>query len=363
MFDGKFLATLMSLLIAVMIICNFSNKESDKVVETWDIGCPTYAKPYYFGTTPDGGLIDIPNSARWGAMSQTGCEFLGTGPTNAIGTGPNFQKAPPPRMMSSGNGIATYTDHNPEYMAFETTPQKCGMNKMNMVKEGYKEEYGPTGCGNSCGPSTCSSSQLQGGVKPVNIPGNYDEVLATVAPSNMVGNTLPIGSMKVQLDGSDDTVVASLNMGYMFSTRKRHGMSQGDPIRGDVPIVPCHNGWFNTAASMNPSESLQTGALAVMGGGGDNVANIQAFSNVNTGKHGNPAGPGTANPAGPTPYDTGYGGPQYSEMINAGALGMTGKDFPLSSSGHDGTLTAHTYGQGHQIPQAYYQNPVAQSQY
>ena len=336
MFDGKFLATLMSLLIAVMIICNFSNKESDKVVETWNNGYPTYAKPYYFGTTPDGGLIDIPNSARWGAMSQPGCEFLGTGPTNAIGTGPNFQKAPPPRMMSSGNGIATYTDHNPEYMAFDTTPQTCGKNtNKNMVKEDYKEEYGPTGCGNSCGPSTCSSSQLQGGVKPVNIPGNYDEVIAIVPPSNMVGSTLPIGNMTVQLDDGDN-VVASLNMGYMFSTRKRHGMSQGDPIRGDIPIVPCHNGWFNTAAPMNPSESLQTGALAVMGGGGDNVGNIQAFSNFNTANHGGPAGGFN---------ESDYGEAQYVELINNAASNMTGKNFPLAAGGHGGTLVANTYGE------------------
>ncbi|ACO25278.1 hypothetical protein [Epizootic haematopoietic necrosis virus] len=38
--------------------------------------------------------------------------------------------------------------------------------------------------------------------------------------------------------------------------------SMGDPIRGDLPIVPRDDGWFSTAA--NPAHTLHAGALSMI---------------------------------------------------------------------------------------------------
>jgi len=52
----------------------------------------------------------------------------------------------------------------------------------------------------------------------------------------------------------------------IHSNRNNRRRSQGDPIRGDLPIVPINNGWFNTSAS--PIDDLQQGAMNVIGGMG-----------------------------------------------------------------------------------------------
>ncbi|WRW24750.1 hypothetical protein [Singapore grouper iridovirus] len=57
--------------------------------------------------------------------------------------------------------------------------------------------------------------------------------------------------MDPQLMGSQTTQY-SRNRGY------------GDPIRGDLPIVPDDGGWFATRA--NPAHHLHTGALSMIGG-------------------------------------------------------------------------------------------------
>lgn len=52
----------------------------------------------------------------------------------------------------------------------------------------------------------------------------------------------------------------------IHSNRNNRRRSQGDPIRGDLPIAPINNGWFNTSA--NPVDDLQQGAMNVIGGMG-----------------------------------------------------------------------------------------------
>ena len=46
--------------------------------------------------------------------------------------------------------------------------------------------------------------------------------------------------------------------------------SQGDMIRGDLPIVPCNTGWFQVSA--HPVLDLQEGAMNVMGGVNNDTA-------------------------------------------------------------------------------------------
>lgn len=51
---------------------------------------------------------------------------------------------------------------------------------------------------------------------------------------------------------------------YIYSNQRSRLYGQGDPIRGDLPIVPDNRGWFSP--SVRPNIDLRSGALAVMGG-------------------------------------------------------------------------------------------------
>lgn len=51
---------------------------------------------------------------------------------------------------------------------------------------------------------------------------------------------------------------------FMYSNRNTRLRSQGDQIRGDLPIVPCQESWFRP--SVQPHIDLQTGAMNVLAG-------------------------------------------------------------------------------------------------
>ncbi len=55
---------------------------------------------------------------------------------------------------------------------------------------------------------------------------------------------------------------------YMYANRNSRLRGQGDPIRGDLPIVPISGNWFipSAAAGNNVNQVLQQGAMNVMGG-------------------------------------------------------------------------------------------------
>jgi hypothetical protein len=51
---------------------------------------------------------------------------------------------------------------------------------------------------------------------------------------------------------------------YIYANQKSRLFAEGDPIRGDLPIVSQATGWFRP--SVAPNVDLRNGALAVMGG-------------------------------------------------------------------------------------------------
>lgn len=51
---------------------------------------------------------------------------------------------------------------------------------------------------------------------------------------------------------------------YMYANRGSRLRAAGDPIRGDLPIVPASGNWFTP--SVHPNVDLQAGAMNVMGG-------------------------------------------------------------------------------------------------
>lgn len=69
---------------------------------------------------------------------------------------------------------------------------------------------------------------------------------------------------------------------YMYANRNSRLRGQGDPIRGDLPIVPISGNWFVSSWGQNPQLNLQQGAMNVMGGVNNETNNSLANLIYNT---------------------------------------------------------------------------------
>lgn len=75
---------------------------------------------------------------------------------------------------------------------------------------------------------------------------------------------------------------------YIYANQKSRLRESGDPIRGDLPIVPGNLGWFTP--SVTPNIDLRDGAMAVLGGEDNSTARstlalVQAASGGTTGAY------------------------------------------------------------------------------
>jgi hypothetical protein len=139
-----------------------------------------------------------------------------------------------------------------------------------LFKDLASENY----CG-SCSGGSCSEPKLyeeepinEGFTGPTGPPGPGSNQ-GTVA-SNDIISTIPLGDMtQYSNDGSDKQVYTHAIM--MASSRNNRLRRHGDPIRGDLPIVPCNNGWFST--NPKPEEDLHQGAMNVLSGVDNEVSN------------------------------------------------------------------------------------------
>jgi hypothetical protein len=104
-----------------------------------------------------------------------------------------------------------------------------------------------------------------GGFMPPNYHADqqaYDDVASKLNKVN-ISDMIPVGDMSsVGSDGNIENVRVVDR--YIYSNIRSRSLVGADPIRGDLPIVPCNRGWFSPSA--NPARDLQAGALAVMGG-------------------------------------------------------------------------------------------------
>lgn len=69
----------------------------------------------------------------------------------------------------------------------------------------------------------------------------------------------------------------------IFANAKSRLYGRGDPIRGDIPIVPVNDGWFRP--SVYPNIDLRQGAMNVIGGSDNSTANeLRALQAAFSGK-------------------------------------------------------------------------------
>jgi len=175
-------------------------------------------------------------------------------------------------------------------MGVPTSPLGYG----NMAKENYTEDYGCSSCGGGAGcsasgcahgksPKSCAAGSAPPVMQADYLNGNAREVLSEAIDSHPASegftDTLPIGNMSTLNNMGEqlDNVIVYDRM--MFANRNSTLRSQGDWIRGDLPIVPSSTGWFQV--SVDPAIDLNQGAMNVLGGVQNETAGALA-SIINT---------------------------------------------------------------------------------
>jgi hypothetical protein len=292
MLGGKFIFTLIGLLMAIFAICKLDF--GPKTIEGWgglQLGrkAMPVAKFPNGQTTAVGGNFFAPNFS-------TG--YTEENPNYGSGkfvTVPHFQSILSPRM-SGGVDYGAYIRYNkPDYqnLAVPCNPLTFG----DMANENYvprkqentqsRENYGNSyscGSGGGCGGSSLScgkgginkwNGEVAGGYELAEGPGvlsadpgsNKNELWAQLRRESNEPDTvneLPVGTMTT-MDASGDFVQPVVFDRLMYAPLRKSRLSaQGDYIRGDLPIVACQGGWFSVAPNINVD--LQAGAMGVLGG-------------------------------------------------------------------------------------------------
>lgn len=267
MFDGKFITTLIALVVAVLAICNFNTKKV---------------------TSHEGYLGNLPSMSwkkdRVIASSQEAAakgDFYSVPGTYQAILNPRFSN------VQYGSNIR-YNMPSYENMAVPCEPLTFG----KMARENYKENfttgavtegYGCGSCGGGCSAVGCSkggapkSFHSGGPLMPGNYAdGNYNDVVNQALQEVQYPDAtdmIPVGDMTT-VNALGETVQPIVYDRFIYANRNSRLRSLGDPIRGDLPIVPCAAEWFRP--SVHPSIDLQEGAMNVMGGVDNGTANALA---------------------------------------------------------------------------------------
>ena len=248
MFDSKFLVTLLALMLSVIAICNFDKKKN--IVEG-------------LGMLPSMAMKSVPvgrNSALKG---------------NPFFAVQNFQAQLSPRFSNTDYGAnIRYNLPNENNLASrQNDPLMMG----NVVREGFET---PVTCGaGGAGTSFMAQPVMKSGFAT----GNFNEVTndsrSSIEPQTV--DQIPVGDMTtVSPTGEMEQTIVYDRM--IVANRNSRLRSQGDWIRGDLPICKNETGWFQVSA--NPVLDLNQGALNALAGPDNGVTQeMTAFMNNSIG--------------------------------------------------------------------------------
>lgn len=219
----------------------------------------------------------------------------------------------PPRMNSNGlNSYVRYNLPKEEYQANVPDDPFTIANYFDKPK--MKEDYlAPTST--TAAPIIAGKSIDSKNVKGLDLP----------KPKDMKNTGA------VSKDAKDGFFVNSERL--VFSLQKSPLQGRGDPIRGDLPIVPClpnsdpnSNVWFRVAAQ--PQSMLNPGAMNVIGGTGNTTAQTVAQLQSN-------ATGGYNNTFGATPFAVSSDSVVGKAMAaaSAGPVNMSSQKTSLAQSG------------------------------
>jgi hypothetical protein len=139
--------------------------------------------------------------------------------------------------------------------------------RQNVNNNNVREGYQPPSC-SKMGTSLRYSNEVNpmSGVHSNYSAGNFNQVTQQLYNSSEypeATSMLPVGTMN-SVNGLGEAEQPIVYDRYMYANSRSRLRSLGDPIRGDLAIVPCSAEWFRP--SVSPNIDLQTGALNVMGG-------------------------------------------------------------------------------------------------
>lgn len=287
MFDGKFLFTLIAVMVAGVAISGIEKKRKENNVVEGFMGLvpggkikPSSVMKNGLGSRALGSintLMQPSNTKNTNTLVQSMSGGLATvsGPTPTnepyqyrsrenfgFQVPANMQKMLSPRGTAESFGMGPNIRYNKpsfEKMAFQKpTPSQYG----NMVKEGYTG--GEQGC-------SVSGSPYQAAPEPMTnyAAGNFNKLVNSLPPlagditNQNLSNSLPVPTMESAGSSGEGEEIVNYNRMIIANPNSRT-RSQGDMIRGDLVIAPSPTGWFRPSA--NPTLDLQQGALQVMAG-------------------------------------------------------------------------------------------------
>ena len=280
MFDNKFIITLIGLTIAIFAISNFNTAGTVKSKEGFLGNLPSMKAKVISNVQTPSGSYSIPNQYTQ-MMGRSG---LSKG--DMVQTGGTFQNILEPRFSNTDYGANIRYNMPPtEYQASPCNP----LTFSKMAREGYSENYGCGSCGGGCSsvgckkggggaphfksrpvnPVTNGDAGVMGsgaGDQPGFAAGDFNEVSNQVYKSAQypeATSMIPVGDMTT-MNSAGEIQTPIVYDRFIFANRNSNLRSRGDPIRGDLPIVPCASEWFRP--SVHPQLDLQEGALNVMGG-------------------------------------------------------------------------------------------------
>jgi hypothetical protein len=253
MFDCKFISTLIALVVAVLAICNLNSNKT------------TSRESFGFGGLP---------SMTWkkDRVVASSKEAVAKGDFYSVpGT---YQSILNPRFSNVQYGAnINYKMPSYKHQASPHEPLTFG----NMAKEDFC-------CGGNCdttgskngGPD---SYQAEPVMTAGYASGNYNNVVnKAINDDNQYPDAtdmVPVGDMTT-VNALGETVAPVVYDRFIYANRNSRLRSLGDPIRGDLPIVPCSADWFRP--SVHPNIDLQEGAMNVIGGVDNNTT--QALSEL-----------------------------------------------------------------------------------
>jgi hypothetical protein len=191
-------------------------------------------------------------------------EFKNQGSSDFFST-PNFQAILSPRFSNVDYGANLRTQF-PSYSKMGVPADPLSEDPLNIAAARENTPYSDT-----IEPYTSSSGIPLDPHNPYSSSytnGNYDAVLDKVVTAGASGwptSTIEQGETATFMTPDGDLKQPIVY--DIYANRNSRLRGQGDPIRGDLPIVPISGSWFiPSGAFEGPNVVLQQGAMNVMGG-------------------------------------------------------------------------------------------------
>lgn len=262
MLSSKFVITLIGLIMAVLAICNLNFGEQPVVENFWGAG--SFAPR----------AMPVARNTKTGQETALGVSVLSD---NTMGSGkfvqvPNYQAVISPRFSNINYGAnIKYNLPSHKNMAVPHEPLDFG----GMAEENYnppsKEGYCGGGNGLSCGKGGYGMGHKVGGgneVPPGYTNGNKQQLLNDIpASSQNIGSQLPVGTMTTMDGAGNQEQFVTYNSMMFAQLKPGRNYSGSDPIRGDLAISPCNQGWFSVYPDL--TRDLNPGAMGVLAGAGE----------------------------------------------------------------------------------------------